>query len=221
MKKIICVIMAIVLICACSLPCFAVGLEDENLFTYTFPDGTVVEYYMDEGGHPYNYRDGEKVFVNLPLEQFVVTDKTIIDEVKRVALQSQNSNFRSEPTTYEDISNIQGNLQSPSYTRFVSFDNYQTFTTPWIKISARHAVLHFRTDNVQSTSIFNKKVSFVLRWYYIDMDVVTQETYNDIDCRSVAGQPFGYLTQQRYCQFALLIPDYVTSYTAVIWTTAG
>lgn len=47
--------------------------NDGELYTYTYSDGTVVEYYMDEDGHPYNYKDGEKIFISLPLDQFVVT----------------------------------------------------------------------------------------------------------------------------------------------------
>lgn len=56
--------------------------RDGELYTYVYEDGTVVEYYMDEDGHPYNYKDGKKTFISLPLEQFIIKDQDTVDKIK-------------------------------------------------------------------------------------------------------------------------------------------
>ncbi len=56
--------------------------RDGELYTYVFDDGTVVEYYIDEDGHPYNYKNGKKVYKSLPLEQFIIKDQDSVDKIK-------------------------------------------------------------------------------------------------------------------------------------------
>lgn len=221
MKKGISLLVAFIMCCLYSVSCFALSAQNGTLYTYVFPNGVIVEYYVDDDGHPYNYDNGEKIFLSLPLEQFIVTDQKLIDEIKNSFSLDGNSVLRSEPASYYDISNVGLSLTSSQYTKSVSFANYQTFTTPWIKISPRHSVLHFRTDDIEKPLFGSNKVSYVLRFYYVDMDIVTQEIFNDVDCRAAEGRKHGYLTQHRYCQLALLIPDDVTAYKAVVWTTAG
>ena len=45
---------------------------------YTYPDGTVIEYYLDEYDAPYKYINGEQVYVFISLDRYKVTDQNEI-----------------------------------------------------------------------------------------------------------------------------------------------
>lgn len=223
MKKFISVVLAFFLLSTFTLPCFAAyaANDDGELYTYVDADGKSYDYYLDEDGNAYNYVDGEKIYMLLPLSQYRITDEALLAELNKEFSVMTRDMSMPEPKEYFDISNIGNEITSSAYVKDVSFDNFQTFTTPWIKISPHHTIIHFRTTNIKKPLFGSKKVYVVVRLYHIDEGYWTQNIYKKIDCSSKLGYKFLYLTQHRYCQFALGIPEDVTGYTANIWTTAG
>lgn len=203
------------------LPCFAVSVlnDDGELYTYIDSDGKAYDYYLDEDGNAYNYVDGEKVYILLPLPQYKITDEELLAELNEDFSMRTRGTSMPEPTNYYDISNVNGLEGSPAYVKDVSFDNYQTFTTPWIKISSKHNFIRFRTTKIKPFYCINRKVYVVVRTYDTTSKEWTQRIFKEIDCTGKYGQPFQYLSTQRYCQFVLGIPEKVTAYTANIWTT--
>lgn len=154
----------------------------------------------------------------LPLPQYRITDEALLAELNKEFSVMTRGTSMPEPTEYFDISNVNGLDGSPAYVKDVSFENFQTFTTPWIKISAKHNFIRFKTS--KERPIFaNKEVYIAVRIYdYIEKEW-TQNVYSSINCSGINGQPFQYVSTQRYCKFILGIPKKVTSYEAKIWIT--
>ncbi len=220
MKKTISLVLAIVIFTMFTLPCFAASAQitDGELYTYVDVDGKSYNYYLDENGNAYNYVDGEKIYMLLPLPQYRITDETLLAELNKEFSAMTRGTSMPEPKEYFDISNVNGLDGSPAYVKAVSFENFQTFTTPWIKISASHNYIRFKTTKVRSF-FGNHEVFLAVRIYNYYEKEWSQIVYKNIDCTDKHGQPFQYLSTQKYCQFALGIPEKVTSYTANIWTT--
>lgn len=221
MKKLISIVLAFAVLSTFVLPCFAVSAlnNDGELYTYIDTDGKLYDYYLDEDGNAYNYVDGEKIYMLLPLPQYRITDEETLAELNEDFSMRTRGTSMPEPTEYFDISNVNGLEGSPAYVKDVSFDNFQTFTTPWIKISSKHNFIRFRTTKVRPILCLNKKVYIAVRIYDTTTKEWSQFVYKSIDCTGTNGQPFQYVSSQRYCKFVLGIPEKVTSYTANIWTT--
>lgn len=59
---------ALILMLQCS-PLLAFANSDGEMYTYTYSNGEVVHYYIDNGDHEYLYKNGEKIYVLLPLDK--------------------------------------------------------------------------------------------------------------------------------------------------------
>lgn len=220
MKKIISIVLVFVILSTFTLPCFAVSAQitDGELYTFIDRDGKSYDYYLDEDGNAYNYVDGEKIYMLLPLPQYRITDEALLAELnEEFSVRTRGTSMR-EPTEYVDISDINLATASRSYVKDVSFDNFQTFTTPWLKISPSHNYIRLKTTKMRPI-IGNRDVYIVVRIYDCIQEEWTQTIYPNIDCTAKLGKKFQYVSTQRYCKFVLGIPKVVTSYRATIWTT--
>lgn len=217
MKKTLSIILSMVFVFALPLQTFA--LIDEA-YTYTLEDGTIINYYLDEDGLPYIIEDGEKIYIGLPLPQFEVTDEKVLNDLN-AEIQNINNDMvaRAAPTNYFELTvDSDFPTQSIAYSNRYSFANHTINYTPVFKMNGNHNKIRFRTDNVEKPLFGSKKVSFIIQvcstdgaWY--------SYTYYDELCTKVAGFGFGYLSTHNYAKYTLLIPDDVTAYTAVVWTT--
>ncbi len=76
MKKTITIILTLILLVEC-FPLFAFAKEEKSINTFVYKDGTSIDYYIDEDGHEYIIRDGEKMFILLPLEKYKVSNTSL------------------------------------------------------------------------------------------------------------------------------------------------
>lgn len=218
MKKTLSIILSIVFVFALPLQTFA--LIDEA-YTYTLEDGTIINYYLDEDGLPYIIENGEEVYIGLPLPQFEIKDEKVLDELN---MEIQNINddkvVRTTPTNYFELT-VDSDLptQSIAYSNRYSFTNHTINYTPVFKMNGNHKTIRFRTDNVEKPLLGSKKVSFIIQIYSTTEKKWYAYTYTDQLCTGSTGFGFGYLSPFNYAKYTLLIPDDVTAYTAVVWTT--
>lgn len=208
-----------------------VAVSYANGPTYVFIDanGEKIHYYLDDEGYPYCIRNGEKVYLALPLSHLKITDQDIIDELntavevvelKESESKSNTISQRSVPTNYYELRLKSNPLESSyAYSNYYSFDNYTTHNTPVFKMSTKHALIRFRSKDIEKPLFGSKKISFVFRYYHKTLDEWSRIIINDVDCTSTLGYDFEYLSETSYAQYILLIPDDVEAYTAVVWTT--
>lgn len=199
-----------------------VPLTYANGATCVFVDsnGNEIKYYMDEDGLPYNMKNGEKIYLALPLEQFKITDPELIAELDATINEETTLTSRALPT---DIYNLTLKsdplLSSNAYTHYCSFLNTDRFETPSFKMSSKHSVIRLQTDDIEKPFLGSSKVNFVYRFWYVSTGEWSAITYKDVKCTSSLGFPIQYLSETSYSKYFLILPSDVTAYTAVIWTT--
>lgn len=57
--------------------------EWEGSYQYTFPDGSVMDYDLDENGNPYQLINDKKIYILLPLENLEITAPVLLAEVQK------------------------------------------------------------------------------------------------------------------------------------------
>ena len=217
MKKTLSIMLSIVFAFALPLQTFALV---EEAYSYTLEDGTVINYYLDEDGLPYIIEDGEKIYIGLPLPQFEVTDEKVLNDLN-AEIQNINNDMvaRAAPTNYFDLTVSSIPSKSRAFSQGYSFANHTTHVTPVFKMNGNHKTIRFRTDDLEKPLLGSKKVSFIIQIYSTTEDTWYAYTYTDQLCTGSTGFGFGYLSPFNYAKYTLLIPDDVTAYTAVVWTT--
>lgn len=164
LKKITAILLVVSLCFAISPMVFA--NESEQL-QYTFPDGTVINYALDENMMPYIYENGEKVLVALSLPHLRVTDEA---KIKELNAELKSARQRAVPSYYVDLSTGSASDASERYSTTHNFTNSSSFITPVLKFNRSHTTLH-TNKNVSGIHICGEK--FVL--YYSFYDFTTDE----------------------------------------------
>ena len=219
MKKTLSIILSIVFVFALPLQTFA--LIDEA-YTYTLEDGTIINYYLDEDGLPYIIENGEEIYIFLPLPQFKITDEEVLSELN-AEIQNINNDLmvRAVPTNYFELT-VDSDVPTKSiaYSKRYSFANHTTHVMPIFKMNGHHAKIRFRTDDLEKPLLGSRKVSFVVQLYSVAEDDWYNFQYFDKVCTGTTGVAQEYVSAFNYAKYSLLIPEDVTAYTAVVWTTS-
>lgn len=135
MKKIISVLLITVLcISMLSINAFA---EDNQVqvHNYVAPDGLKYEYSLDEHGAPYQYVNGEKKYLAIPLPQLRVTDPRMIRQLN------------SSRESVVDIS-----TGSKIYVKSLNLSQILEYTTPILKIDLADNTFHIHGKNFTSSA---------------------------------------------------------------------
>lgn len=166
-RKRVIVFMVCVMFYCISFQTFA--KEQEKIYIHN--DGDVsIEYYLDDAGMPYNYVNGEKIYLALPLEHLKVEEIELLEELNSIFDDKDNMN-RAVPTQYVDLSTGSGMTSSPIYTKNISFASGNVHPTDYLKFNAQHAQVRFKTTNIEKSSIFiGDKITFFFYYYCEALD---------------------------------------------------
>lgn len=96
-KNLVSIVIALILVLQCS-PLLAFANSDGEMYTYTYSNGEVVNYYIDEEGHEYTYKKGAKIYVLLPLEKYRTKEKDLQNEVSTATTESNQNSLNSYNT---------------------------------------------------------------------------------------------------------------------------
>lgn len=169
-----------------SISLVAVAKEDD-IYIFTMPDGTQINYFLDENNTPYVINDvGEQIIIALPLEHLRVTDEETLEQLNN-ELNTQNS--RSSPTSYFNLTASSPSSNSIKYTQVMSFLNVTTLPTQNIKFYPNHEALSIKTADIYKEHWYSSvKINFV--WYYYTeyLDVWSSLSFTNVDCSSSVGK---------------------------------
>ncbi len=218
--KVICFIMGVIVFSTCTISSKA--QENDTVYQYTDREGQIYNYYLDENKNPYIISDGEIIYVALPLDFLEVTDEETLQELQSSI--KTNSNERSAPTNYVDIStggNPSG-LASPEYTMNVTFNSQVTNKkTDVLKVNTSHNRVFARVSNVSKPIwVLDSDVTVVLYFYdeiedkwfsnhYIGQNL----TVNPLNIQFLSGI-------NEFIQFDVRQSSPVSSFTFTTWTAA-
>lgn len=227
MKKFMSIILACFAIINTLSPCaFAATLGPE----YTYRDGDKeIVYYLDEEGFPYNYSNGEKTYLLLPLDSLKITDEKELAELNKAINDSYNYNctndgmLRAVPTSYYDLTTLPKEQNSRKYTQFMTFEASTSITTQTMKVHTEHSKIRVQTLNLDKPHWYdNKKVIVYINYY----DETLQGWYalhqsDKIDCTHEAGYPFIKLSTVNFIKVNMRKADNIVWFDLNVWTGKG
>lgn len=218
MKKAISIILSIIIFASFVTPCFAMANSYGQSCVFTFPDGTTVEYYLDDNSMPYIIESDKEIPIALPLPHLEVTDPNLLNKLNSESYA--NSNARLTPTEVYCLT-IGDDYKSNVYTESVSFSSSQSYMSPKFLLDARHAGFRIKTSDVDKVSFWNGcSISFNFyystskngTWYY--------RTMEDFVCTGVNGVAFQcYPSTFPYARIEIFEANNINSCTLQVWTT--
>lgn len=162
-KRFIALILALVMMV--SMGVFATA--NDAPFEFTFEDGRVVEYFLDENMHPYNIIDGEKLHLAIPLPHMLVTDEkllTVLNEVLPDDPTSLGVTFPGISPFSLPFSPLHLTLNIP-YSQNAMLANDNIVTTPVFTWSGSPRSIRFSTSNI-SPLFSNRDLYIIYSVYY-------------------------------------------------------
>jgi hypothetical protein len=109
-------------------------------YSYEYEDGTIVEYYIDEDGNPYNTVGGEKYYVPIPLPQFMVTDSETLALIAPYLPPNPGISTRAVPSYDYDLT------LGTYYSGTVSLANEEVIITPIFRVlNPKYDAIKFST----------------------------------------------------------------------------
>lgn len=217
MKNFISVILSIILLASFVTPCFAATNTQGQSYVFTFPDGTTVEYYLDDNLMPYIIENGKKAAVILPLPHLKVTDPDLLSKLNSESYT--NSNARLTPTEVYCLT-IGDAIESNKYTESVTFSSSQSYFSPKFLLDKRHSAMRIKTSNVDKDSFWSGcSISFKFyystskngTWYYY--------THEDIPCTGSNGAGIPIIpTAYEYGRIEIFEVNNIISCTLQVWT---
>ncbi len=217
-KKILVFFISSITMCTMlSMPISAMSPEGE-LYQYVDIDGSIIEYYLDEAGNPYQYYNGEKLYLALPLEHLQVTDPAKIAELNQIF---EMSVAREVPTDYRDLSTGSAAFASDIYSSYVTFENTNIFTSSVLKFHSQHSTIRIQATNIKKENIFaSTNVNIIYYYYDIVLDRWSSATYSDKEVGDTGGFGIRYVASTcPYAQFQLTKSSALKSFNINIWTT--
>lgn len=218
--KVICFIMGVIVFSTCTISSKA--QENDTAYQYTDREGKIYNYYLDENKNPYIISDGEIIYVALPLDFLEVTDEETLQELQSSI--KTNSNERSAPTNYVDIStggNPSG-LASPEYTMNVTFNSQVTNKkSDVLKLNRNHNYILASVSNVSKPIwVLDSDVTLVI-YYYDEVD----ERWFSLHYigQNLVIKPFKVkfpISVNEFVQFDVRQSSPISSFTFSAWTAA-
>lgn len=163
MKKFLSAILLICFLFVFSIHGFAFDTQEQ--YTYVENDGTIIEYYKDNDGHPYNYKQGKKIYMLLNLEENLVPDE-LIDEYN----YATNNEEIQYPQNFAF-----GNEYTVLFQQTISFVN-STYQSGYIGYPTDGNYLHLNINSPQPWNA-NNNVHLVLVWRSISDGKLHSEQY--------------------------------------------
>lgn len=217
MKKIISIILSIMFLASFVTPCFALANSHGQSYVFTFPDGTTVEYYLDDNSMPYIIENGKEIPIALPLPHLEVTDPDLLNKLNSESYT--NSNARLTPTEVYCLT-IGDDYKSNVYTESVSFSSSQSYMSPKFLLDTRHAGFRIRTSNVDKVS-FLKGCSISFNFYFSTSKNGTwyHRTMEDFVCTGSNGAGIPIIpTAYEYGRIEIFEVNNIISCTLQVWT---
>lgn len=221
MKKILSIFMSTIMI-VLTITQFSIFASAKEQYTYIKDDGTKIEYFLDENGMPYNYRNGEKIYLLIPIEGCIITDEALIKELNEKledVKNSQNQITRAAPTNYYSLRQKDPSVASNVYVKAMNLAQGNGVTTYLYKHSS-HPVARVRTADLTKPNVLaSKKVTITLHAYVESSGVWVKSTLTGVDATAAVGKGFELTTDNNY--FIVQVTQYkdAVSFNINVWTT--
>lgn len=217
MKK-ISLIMALSLMILFSIGSFASVAQDGQKHEYVYPDGSVVYYYLDKNGNPYNYVNGKIMYMALALSHLMVTDPEKIVELNNAV----GSNSTDTGVSIMVIPSNPINLTSSpySYSKNIVFGTAQAISTPALHFCPSHNAIRVRSTNLVKQHWYSSStISFT--FYFCDINGNwAYLSYDDLNCNEINGVGWQVIFSAfPYGLFDIWNDGNLKSFTFKVWTT--
>ncbi len=223
MKKVICICLSLLLCSVMFLNAAAFEYENGEAFQYVSPDGLVIRYYLD-GNNPYHYKNGEKVYLILPLPHLQVLDPVTVSRLNQAIQSSNNSGVNlaspyATPTEYFDLSNCPDDQTSIEYVKYMYFNKgTDLIATQVLKYNMSHAHICFQTRDIDKEFLSSSNINFIYYYYSYLENRWYSMSYLDYDARNIINLD-NALNTFPYGQFKVNQRDRMISCNFTVWTT--
>lgn len=156
----------------------------EKPYYYTNESGETLEYYVDNNGEEYIYSNGEKMYVLLPLEKYLITDEDVINaELERMKNTVDASTFslNSEARGTVIVKTIFNN--TINFGDSVFRIGYHTWDD-----GASH--IRLKTSK-HKPGLSNHNLNVIFYWYLEEDNRLYGKTYMDQNCSITKGYSLG------------------------------
>lgn len=95
MKKAVSIVLTVLTIMLTVSPC-AFAIEAGEQYTFVDAGNSIIYYYLDENGHEYVYKDGQKMYILLPLDKYRMTESEAT-ALENSGTYTAKAQFSSQP----------------------------------------------------------------------------------------------------------------------------
>ena len=219
MKKILSIFLSTIMI-VLTINQFSVFASATEQYTYINDDGTEIQYYLDDNDMPYNYKNGEKIYLLIPVGSCVVTDEVLIKELNDKLADVKNSQItRAAPTNYYSLRQYSVDVNSNVYTKAMDL-NTADATTTYLYKYPQHPMIRVRTADLKKPNIFSSKKVTITVYAYVDSTGVwLKSTQTGVNATGALCQGFEVTTIHNY--FFVQVTQYndLVSFTINVWTS--
>ena len=219
MKKILSIFLSTIMI-VLTINQFSVSASTTEQYTYINDDGTEIQYYLDDNDMPYNYKNGEKIYLLIPVGSCVVTDEVLIKELNDKLADVKNSQItRAAPTNYYSLRQYSVDVNSNVYTKAMDL-NTADATTTYLYKYPQHPIIRVRTADLKKPNIFSSKKVTITVYSYVDSTGVwLKSTQTGVNATGTLGQGFKVTTIHNYFFVQVTQSNDLVSFTINVWTS--
>lgn len=199
--------------------------ENGHEYTFTLSDGKIIHYFLDKDNMPYQYINGEIIYVALPLEHLKVTDVDILEELNLFIENNKENDKtidRSVPTNYVDLSQCYGQNNSAHYYRYVTFSTTLTqIPTSIFKLYEGHNSIRLKMTNIEKAHWYSStNISYNYSYYYPNDDAWYTLSRNNVDCTGVDGHGVQHLpASYPYGRYYIIKNSNLINFDIDVWTS--
>lgn len=223
MKKAVSIVFTILTILLTVSPC-AFAIESGEQYTFVNADNSIIYYYLDENEMPYNYQNGEKIYLLIPIESCIITDEAKLQQLNADlsaihAEQQSVTGRRSAPTSYYSLMQNSVSVNSNVYTQYMTLENGGN-RTAYLKKYTAHSYMRIKTAELgKPNALSSKKVNLTITSYLEAYDQWVEVVVKGIDLTSSLGEGFNMTSGVNY--FYAQIDKYANPvwFTLNIWTS--
>lgn len=223
MKKAVSIVLTILTILLTVSPC-AFAIEAGEQYTFINADNSVIYYYLDENEMPYNYQNGEKIYLLIPIESCIITDEAKLQQLNTdlstiYAEQQSVMGMRSAPTSYYSLMQNVESQDSNVYTQYITLENGGN-DTAYLRKYAQHSFANIQTADLGKPNLLSsKKVNITVTAYIDYQNQWVSTTLTGVDATEFPGERFQFVTVTNY--FQVRIEEYQNPvwFTLKVWTT--
>lgn len=141
---------------------------------YIIVDGTQIEYYMDENEKAYVYKNGQKFYALLCIDEYKVENATMLMQMHYTSRYNQFNLVKSTAN---------GNVLTTLFDGKISVLNPNIYYTNFLSFPSNASYIHVKTSSCRPL-LSNHNVNIIFNWYNAGDGQMYSCAYFDYDCTS-------------------------------------